>query len=83
MIKVECLTFLKDKMEALDPEKIELYKFLGFAQDDKMPVKRIMERVTKEIGKRLFHFIGLDQNLMRAINSRMISIAGYVMNYAT
>ena len=42
-----------------------------------------MERVKKEIRKRLDHLTSLnlnDQNLMKAINSRVIPVAGYVMN---
>ena len=57
--------------------------FLGCEQADKIDVKRVMERVKKEIRKRLDHLMGLnlnDKNLMKAINCRVIPIAGYVMN---
>ena len=70
-------------MEALDPSKNEIYKFLGCEQGDKIDVKRVMERVKKEIRKRLDHLTELnlnDQNLMKAINCRVIPVAGYVMN---
>ena len=46
-------------------------------------MKRVMERIKKEIRKRLDHLTGLklnDQNLMKAINNRAIPVAGYVMN---
>ena len=46
-------------------------------------VKRVMERMKNEIMRRLDHLMGLhlnDQNLMKAINCRVISVAGYVMN---
>ena len=49
MIKGEGLAFLEEKMDALDPTKIETYKFLGCEQVDKRDVKRVMERVKKEI----------------------------------
>ena len=42
-----------------------------------------MERVKKEIRKRLSHLSKLnldDQNLMKAINCRGIPVPGYVMN---
>ena len=42
-----------------------------------------MERVKKEIRKRLDHLTSLnlnDQNLMKAINCRVIHVVGYVMN---
>ena len=83
MIKGKGLTVLEEKKEALDPEKNEICKFLGCEQADKIDVKRVMERVKKEIRKRLHHLTGLnlnDQNLMKAINSRVIPVAGYVMN---
>ena len=71
MVKREGLTVLEDKMEALDPDKNEIYKFLGCKQADKIDVKRVMERVKKETRKRLDHLVGLnlnDQNFMKAIN---------------
>ena len=83
MIKGEGLTVLEEKMEALDPNKNEIYTFLGCEQANKIDVKRVMERVKKEIRKRLDHLTSLnlnDQNLMKAINSRVIPVAGYVMN---
>ena len=83
MIKGEGLTVLEEKMEALDPDKNEVYKFLGCEQADKIDVKRVMERVKKEIRKRLDHLTGQhlnDENLMKAINCRVIPVAGYVMN---
>ena len=83
MIKGEGLTVLEEKMEVLDPNKNEIYTFLGCEQANKIDMKRVMERVKKEIRKRLDHLTGLnlnDQNLMKAINSRVIPVAGYVMN---
>ena len=63
--------------------KNEIYKFLGCEQADKIDVKRVMEGVKKEIRRRLDHLIGPnlnDKNLMKAINCRVIPVAGYVMN---
>ena len=74
---------MEEKIEALDPNKNEIYTFLGCEQANKIDVKRVMERVKKEIRKRLDHLTSLnfnDQNLMKAINSRVIPVAGYVMN---
>ena len=42
-----------------------------------------MERVKKEIRRRQDHLTGLklnDKNLMKAINCRVVTVAGYVMN---
>ena len=83
MTKGEGLLDLEKKMEALDLDKNEIYKFLRCEQADKIDVKRVMERVKKEIRKRLDHPTGLnlnDQNMMKAINSRVVPIVGYVMN---
>ena len=83
MIKGEGLTVLEEKMEALDPNKNEIYAFLGCEQANKIDVKRVMERVKKELRKRLDHLTSLnlnDKNLMKAIYSRVIPVASYVMN---
>ena len=83
MFKGEGLAFLEEKMDALDPNKNEIYKFLGCEQADKIDVKKIMERVKKEIRRRLDHLTGLnlnDRNLRKAINCRVIPVVGYVMN---
>ena len=80
MVKGEGLTVLEEKMKALDPSQNEIYKFLGCEQADKIDVKRVMERVKTEIRKRLDHLVSLnlnDQNLVRAINSRVIPVADW------
>ena len=83
MINGEGLAVLEEKINALDPNKNEIYKFLGCEQAAKIDVKRVMERVKKEIRRRLDHLTGLnlnDKNLMKAINCRVIPVAGYVIN---
>ena len=68
-------------MDALDPNKNEIYKFLECEQTHKIDVKRVMERIKKEIRRRLDYLTGLNLNhkkLMKAINCRVISVAGYV-----
>ena len=69
-------------MKALDPEKNDVYKFLGCEQSD-IDVKKVLERVKKEIKKRKEHLVKLhlnDKNLMKEINCRVIPVAGYIMN---
>ena len=83
MVKGIGLTVLEEKMKALDPSRNENCKFLECEQVDKINVKRVMERVKNEIMRRLDHLMSLhlnDQNLMKAINCRVILVAGYVMN---
>ena len=77
------LAILEEKMDASDPNKNEIYKLLGSKQADKINVKRVMERAKKEIRKWLNHLTRLNlnyKNLMKAINCRVILVAGYVMN---
>ena len=83
MVKGEGLAVLEERMKALDPEQNEVYKFLGCEQGNNIDVKRVMQRVKKEISKRLEQLIGIslnDENLVKAINSRVVPVAGYVMN---
>ena len=83
IIKGEGLAVLEEKMDALDPNKNEIYTFLGCEQTDKIDVERVMERVKKELRKRLDHLTRLnlnDQNLTKAFNCRVIPVADYVMN---
>ena len=70
----------------MDPSRNENYKFLGCEKADKINVKRVIERVKNEIMRRLDHLMGLhvnDQNLMKAINCRVIPAAGYDMMCVT
>ena len=83
MIRGEGQAVLEEKMDALDLNKNEIDRFLGCKQTDKTDVKRVVGRAMKEIRKRLDHLTELnvnDKNLMKAINCRVISVAGYVMN---
>ena len=83
MIKGEGLAVLEEKMDALDPNKNEIYKFLWCEQADKIDVRWVIERVKTEIRKRLDHLTELnlnDKNLMKTINCWVIPVAGYIMN---
>ena len=83
MVKGEGLPILEEKMKALGPEKNDAYKFLGCEQTDDIDVRKVLGRVKKEIKKRTEHLIKLylnDKNLMKAINCRVIPVAGYIMN---
>ena len=83
MIKGEELNVLEEKIGELDPNKNMICKFLVCEQADKINGKRVLERVKKEIRKRLDYRTGLNlngQNLMKAINCQVIPVAVYVMN---
>ena len=45
MVKGEGLPVLEEKIKALDPEKNEVYKFLGCEQSNDIDVKKVLERV--------------------------------------
>ena len=62
MFKGERLIVLKEKLNGLEPNKNEIYKFPGCDQADKIDVKRVMERVKKEIRKRLDQLMRLHLN---------------------
>jgi uncharacterized protein (DUF302 family) len=82
-VKGEGLAIFEERMKALDTEQNEVYKFLGCEQGDKIDVKRVMQRVKKEIAKRLEQLVGMnlnDENLAKAINCRVVPVAGYIMN---
>ena len=58
MVKSEGLQVLEEKMNALDPDKNEIYKFLGCEQENGIDVDCVMERVKAEVRKRLEQLIG-------------------------
>ena len=83
MVKGEGLPVLEEKMKALNPEKNDVCKFLGCEESDDIDVKKVLERVKKEIKKRTEHLVKLhlnDKNLMKAINCRVMPVTGYIMN---
>ena len=47
MVKGKGSPILEEKMKALDPEKNEVYKFLGCEQSDNIDTKKVLERVKK------------------------------------
>ena len=55
MIKGKGLAVLKERIEVLDQNENDFYRFLGCEQPDKIRIKRVMERVKKEIRKKLDH----------------------------
>ena len=58
-------------MNALDPDRNEVYRFLGCEQADKIDKGKVIERVMKEVTKRMRSITELelyDKNLVRAVN---------------
>ena len=86
MVKGEGLNILEEKMKALDPEQKEIYKFLGREQVEEIEMDRVMLRVTKEMENRMKELVKqelYDKNLFKAINSRVIPVAAYLINLCT
>ena len=83
MIKGEGLGVLEERMKALDSDQNEVYKFLGYEQEEKIDVKKVMERLRKQIKIRLEQIMKTslnDENLVKSINCRVIPVARYIMN---
>jgi len=83
MVKGEGLQVLEERMQALDPAKNEFYKFLGCEQANGIDVAKVLARVKDEIAKRMDNLLETklsDKNLMKAINSHVLPVAGYIMN---
>eukprot|EP00112_Aurelia_sp_Birch-Aquarium-sp1_P016078 Seg361.8 transcript_id=Seg361.8/GoldUCD/mRNA.D3Y31 product="hypothetical protein" protein_id=Seg361.8/GoldUCD/D3Y31 len=51
MVKGEGLQVLQERMETLDPDQEEIYKFLGVEQADGIKTKKMYERVKEEVKK--------------------------------
>ena len=72
---------LEERMNTMDPEENGIYKFLGIEQADGIKTKTVFERVKGEVNKRVKMNADLnDVNLVRAINTKVIPVAAYLMN---
>ena len=81
MLRGEELEVLEERMNTMDPEENGIYKFLGIEQADGIKTKTVFERVKGEVNKRVKMNADLnDVNLVRAINTKVIPVAGYLMN---
>ena len=81
MLRGEELEVLEERMNTMDPEENGIYKFLGIEQADGIKTKTGFERVKGEVNKRVKMNADLnDVNLVRAINTKVIPVAAYLMN---
>ena len=70
-------------MKAIDPDKNEIYKFLGIKQADGIKTKKVFDRVKDEVNKKVKMLTNTelnDVNLVHAINTKVIPVAAYSMN---
>jgi len=83
MVKGEGLEVLEERMQALDPETNDFYKFLGCEQASGIDVKKVLKRVTGELNRRLDRVLKTklsEKNIIKAINSHVLPVVGYIMN---
>ena len=83
MVRAEGLEVLEERMRAMDPDKNEIYRFLGIEQADGIKTKKVFERVKGEVDRRIKMLTNTklnDINLARAINTKVIPVAAYPMN---
>ena len=83
MVKGEGLPVLNERMETMDPDENEIYKFLGIEQADGIKTKVVLERVKREVEKRVKMLVDTelnDSNLISAIDVKVIPVAAYAMN---
>ena len=81
MLRGEELEVLEERMNTMDPEENGIYKFLGIEQADGIKTKTVFQRVKGEVNKRVKMNADLnDVNLVRAINTKVIPVAAYLMN---
>ena len=81
MLRGEELEVLEERMNTMDPEENGIYKFLGIEQADGIKTKTVFERVKGEVNKRVKMNADMNNvNLVRAINTKVIPVAAYLMN---
>ena len=73
---------LNERMKTIDPDENEIYKFLGVDQADGIKKKEVYNRVREEISRmNIITRTELnDENLLKAVNTKVIPAAAYPMN---
>ena len=83
MVKGEGLQVLNERMKTMDPDKNDIYKFLGVDQANCIKMKEVYNRLREEIRRRMNIITRTeldDKNLVKAINTKVILVAAYPMN---
>ena len=83
IVRGEGLEVLEERMKMMDPDKYEIYKFLGIEHVDRIKTKKVFERVKGKVNKRVKMLTNTelnDVNLVHAINTKVIPVAAYPMN---
>ena len=81
MVKVEGLQVLEERMESMDPDKNDSYKFFGIEQADRIKTKKVYEQVKHEVTKRVRMLINTEFNdINLVLSTKVIPVAAYLMN---
>jgi hypothetical protein len=83
MVHGEGLRVGENQMKVLNPVANETYRFLGCEQGLGPSMLKIKEQLLEAVERRTKELVELelnDKNLMKAINCRVIPVAGYLMN---
>ena len=83
MVREESLQMPKKKMETMDPDENEIYKFLGIEQADGIQTKTVFEKVNEEVLRRVKMIANTkvkDASLIKAINMKAVVVAAYPIN---
>ena len=81
MVRGEGFEVLEERMQTMDPDKNEIYKFLGIELADGIKTKKVFEKVKDEVNKTVKTLTNteLNVNLVCAINTKVIPAAAYPM----
>ena len=83
MVRGEALEVPEERMKTMEPDKNEIYKFLGIEQADGIKTKKVFEQVKGEVNDRVKMLTNIELNyvnLVRATNTKVIPVAAYPMN---
>ena len=83
MVTGEGLQMLNERKKTMDSSEKEIYQFLGVEQADGIKIKEIYNKVKEEISKRMNIITRTKlnyKNLVKAINTKFITVAAYLMN---
>ena len=79
----ETLPVLDKRMETMDPDENEIYKFLGTEQAGGIKNKVVIEHITSEVKKWMNMLVNTklnDRNLISAVNFQIIVVATNSVN---
>ena len=83
MVKAEDLDVLAERMKDLDLKQNKNYRFPGCGQAEQIDTDAVYEKMKAEMDKRIKSLASTElyeRNLIKAINTRVVPVASFVMN---